>query len=93
MRSVSFDKNLGLRYNNYQKEVNKPHELVVKPVQPNDKTRRVGVVGVKLGMTSLWDDWGRMVGVTAIELDRVQVVQIKEPQAADGYYHVQVGSG
>lgn len=39
--------------------------------------RRVGVIGVKLGMTTLWDDWGRMVGVTAIELDRVQIVQIK----------------
>lgn len=65
-QSVRLNENLGLRYNNYQKEVNKPHEQEVKPIKPTDKSRRVGVVGVKLGMTSLWDDWGRMVGVTAI---------------------------
>jgi large subunit ribosomal protein L3 len=53
----------------------------------------VGIVGTKLGMTTLWDDWGQMAPVTVIELDRVQVVQIKAPQGNDGYYHVQVGSG
>lgn len=41
--------------------------------------RRMGTLGVKLGMTMLWDKWGRLVPVTVIELDRVQVVQVKEP--------------
>ncbi len=40
--------------------------------------RRIGSIGVKLGMTTLWDNWGDMVPVTAVALDRVQVVQIKE---------------
>ena len=41
--------------------------------------RRVGTLGVKLGMTTLWDRWGDMVPVTIVLLDRVQVVQIKPP--------------
>lgn len=39
--------------------------------------RRMGTLGIKLGMTTLWDKWGHMVPVTVIELDRVQVVQVK----------------
>jgi large subunit ribosomal protein L3 len=37
----------------------------------------MGAIGVKLGMTTMWDRWGHMVPVTIIELDRCQVVQIK----------------
>lgn len=39
----------------------------------------MGSLGVKLGMSVLWDKWGNLVPVTVIELDRAQVVQIKEP--------------
>jgi large subunit ribosomal protein L3 len=78
---------------NYLKQVNKPVAAQVKEFTPTEKSRRLGTVGVKLGMTTLWDDWGHMVPVTVIELDRVQVVQIKEPQNDDGFYHVQLGCG
>lgn len=44
-------------------------------------------------MTSLWDQWGRLVPLTIIELDRVQVVQIKPPVGNGKYYNIQVGSG
>jgi large subunit ribosomal protein L3 len=37
----------------------------------------MGSIGVKLGMTTMWDRWGHMVPVTIIELDRCQVTQIK----------------
>ena len=39
----------------------------------------MGTMGVKLGMTTLYDQWGDVVPVTIILLDRVQVVQIKAP--------------
>ena len=42
--------------------------------------RRMGTLGTKLGMTTLFDKWGDMVPVTIILLDRVQVVQIKAPE-------------
>ena len=41
------------------------------------KIRRMVTLGIKLGMTTLWNKWGHMVPVTVIELDRVQVVQVK----------------
>lgn len=55
--------------------------------------RRVGTLGVKLGMTTMWDKWGHLVPVTIIELDRSQVVQIKEPLHDNDYYQVQMGIG
>lgn len=44
-------------------------------------------------MTSMWDKWGNMVPVTIIELDRVQIVQVKEPRHDNEYYQVQMGIG
>ena len=41
--------------------------------------RRVGTLGMKLGMTTLYDQWGDIVPITIVLLDRVQVVQIKKP--------------
>ena len=57
------------------------------------KMRRVGSIGRKLGMTIMWDKWGHMVPVTIIEIDRCQVVQIKEPRHQKEYYQVQMGMG
>jgi ribosomal protein L3 len=34
---------------------------------------------MKLGMTIMYDKWGNIVPVTIVLLDRVQVVQIKNP--------------
>lgn len=42
--------------------------------------RRMGTLGVKMGMTTLYDQWGDIVPVTVILLDRVQVIQIKSPE-------------
>lgn len=53
----------------------------------------MGAIGVKLGMTTMWDRWGHMVPVTIIELDRCQVLQIKQPVHNNLYYQVQMGSG
>ena len=53
----------------------------------------MGTLGVKLGMTALWDKWGHSVPVTVIELDRAQVIQIKPPTHGNEYYQVQMGLG
>lgn len=41
--------------------------------------RRMGTLGMKLGMTTMYDKWGYTVPVSVVLLDRVQVVQIKPP--------------
>lgn len=55
--------------------------------------RRVGALGVKLGMTTMWDSWGHIVPATIIQLDRTQIVQIKKPVRNNHYYQVQIGIG
>lgn len=53
----------------------------------------MGTLGVKMGMTTLFDQWGDIVPVTVILLDRVQVVQIKPPLEGNKFYQVQMGIG
>ena len=55
--------------------------------------RRMGSIGVKLGMTTMWNRWGHIVPVTVVELDRVQVVQIKPPVEGNHFWQVQMGFG
>ncbi len=49
-----------------------------------------GILGKKLGMTSIFDDLGRMIPVTVVEAGPVTVMQIKTPER-DGYAALQVG--
>ncbi|MDT8758704.1 50S ribosomal protein L3 [Sphingomonas psychrotolerans] len=53
---------------------------------------RTGVIAKKLGMTRLFQDDGRHVPVTVLQLDGVQVVSVRE-QDRDGYTAVQLGAG
>ena len=76
---------------NYTNVINAKYQL--QPITPTISTRRCGALGKKIGMTSLWDQWGRLVPLTIIELDRLQVVQVKPPGGAGKYYSVQVGLG
>ena len=55
--------------------------------------RRVGALGIKLGMTTMWDSWGHIVPATIIQLDRTQIVQVKKPVRNNFYYQVQIGVG
>lgn len=55
--------------------------------------RRMGTLGLKLGMTTMYDQWGDIVPVTIVLLDRVQVVQIKAPEPGNTFYQVQMGIG
>ena len=53
---------------------------------------RTGVIAKKLGMTRLFQDDGRHVPVTVLQLDGVQVVSVRE-ETRDGYTAVQLGAG
>jgi large subunit ribosomal protein L3 len=53
---------------------------------------RTGVIAKKLGMTRLFQDDGRHVPVTVLQLDGVQVVSIRDMDT-DGYTAVQLGAG
>jgi len=53
----------------------------------------MGTLGIKLGMTTMFDRWGYTVPVTIVLLDRVQVVQVKRPDVHNKFYQVQMGLG
>ena len=49
-----------------------------------------GMIGRKIGMTQIYDDKGRRVSVTVIEVGPCPVVQVKTPDT-DGYSAAQLG--
>ena len=53
---------------------------------------RTGVIAKKMGMTRLFQEDGRHVPVTVLELDNLQVVSRRETDI-DGYTAVQLGAG
>lgn len=48
------------------------------------------ILGKKIGMTQLFDEYGQIVPVTLIKAGPCQVVQVKTKEK-DGYYAVQIG--
>lgn len=53
----------------------------------------MGTLGIKLGMTTMYNQWGDTVPISIVLLDRVQVVQIKPPEPGNTFYQVQMGLG
>lgn len=49
-----------------------------------------GLIGRKLGMTHIYDESGRMIAVTVVELGPCHVVQVRTPEK-DGYHAAQIG--
>lgn len=49
-----------------------------------------GLIGRKLGMTHIFDEGGRMIPVTVVELGPCHVVQVRTPEK-DGYHAAQIG--
>jgi large subunit ribosomal protein L3 len=52
--------------------------------------KRMGLLAKKLGMTQLFNEHGRVIGVTVLQAGPCTVTQLKEP-AKDGYRAIQVG--
>ena len=55
-------------------------------------SKRSGLLGYKVGMTSTWDRWGIKIPLTVIQVDRCQVTQVKT-EAKEGFSGLQLGSG
>ena len=51
-----------------------------------------GLLGIKLGMTQVWDANGKLIPVTAIKVDPNVVTQVRT-QEIDGYSAVQIAAG
>lgn len=54
--------------------------------------KTIGLLGKKIGMTRLYDEDGRAIPVTALEMPACVVVQ-KKTTATDGYNAIQLGFG
>ncbi len=54
--------------------------------------RRVGALAMKVGMLPIWDKWGRRYPTTVLQLDSLEVVQVKKDDT-DGYTSLQLGVG
>ena len=50
----------------------------------------IGLLGKKLGMTQIFDDQGRQIGVTVVQAGPCTVLRLREPER-DGYAAIQVG--
>ncbi|MEV8268588.1 50S ribosomal protein L3 [Microbacterium sp. NPDC076911] len=57
----------------------------------NNKTSK-GLLGTKLGMTQVWDESGKLIPVTVIEVAPNVVTQVRTPEK-DGYKAVQIAYG
>jgi large subunit ribosomal protein L3 len=51
-----------------------------------------GLLGTKLGMTQVWNDQGKLVPVTVIQITPNVVTQVRTPEV-DGYSAVQLAAG
>lgn len=60
-------------------------------VSMNEKVSK-GLLGTKLGMTQVWDENGKIVPVTVVEVSPSVVTQIRTPEK-DGYNAVQIAYG
>lgn len=52
---------------------------------------RTGVLAVKLGMTQTWTEWGERIGVTALQIQDNQVVDVRTT-STHGYNALQIGA-
>lgn len=60
---------------------------------PTDRlSKRVGLIGYKMGMTHFYDRWGKLTPCTVIQVDRCQVTQVKTKEK-DGVDAIQLGCG
>ncbi|KAI9594933.1 translation protein [Syncephalis fuscata] len=56
------------------------------------ESRRTGIIGIKIGMTAIWDEWGVRHPVTVLKIEDVQVIQARESIHQPGMVQLQIGS-
>jgi len=61
------------------------------PEWKSQKSRRVGLVGMKMGMSTLWDAWGQQRPVTVIKIQDNQVIHSRYESAVKSWM-VKIGA-
>src|SRR5438093_13022686 len=59
-------------------------------VETRSAVMAIGLLGLKVGMTQVFDEAGKMAPVTVLELGPCPVLQVRTPDR-DGYHAVQLG--
>jgi large subunit ribosomal protein L3 len=57
-----------------------------------ENSQRVGLLGIKCGMTRGWDAYGKHLPLTVIKIDHCFVTQVKLEQTPRGMIGIQVGA-
>lgn len=69
----------------------KKTNTTLQPVPLKPDSMRIGLIGKKVGMTSIFDKWGKRIPLTVIKIDNNQVVSIKKLN--ENSFHIEVGAG
>ena len=56
-------------------------------------SKKIGLIGRKIGMTQIFEASGNIAGVTVVELGPNTVLQVKSAEGKDGYSALQLGYG
>jgi large subunit ribosomal protein L3 len=57
-----------------------------------ENSKRVGLLGIKCGMTRGWDAFGKHLPLTVIKIDHCFVTQVKPEVSPSGFIGIQVGA-
>jgi large subunit ribosomal protein L3 len=78
-------------FHSFEDQINEAFQLE-KTLPADRNSKRVGLLGYKIGMTHFWNRWGQIVPCTVIQIDRCQVTQVKTKEK-DGVDSIQIGCG
>ncbi len=58
-------------FRSFEDEVNFQYASIIEKTAPQNRdSKRVGLLGYKVGSTHFWNKWGAMVPCTVIQIDR-----------------------
>ncbi|CCJ30918.1 unnamed protein product [Pneumocystis jirovecii] len=76
----------------YVQDIPLPSFVLSKKIKQKQIPERPGLLACKKGMTSVWTEDGKRIPVTVLQVDRLQVIDIRTKKK-NGYDAIQVGVG